>query len=177
MLYYRLNLIEALQTGDIKNDLIYERNAMVEEKLGIPMENVLIASIHQHSCPAPYNSSEPTSAKYRTLMVEGIRKSIKQAVDDLTKAVDGDLALCEAAASASSFFHLVQLGVPFPTNEYGEYIPDFISAGADLICFHVVSVGNVFDLLFAGRTKNSHFDSHNCVPPKKRFQGYLRYLL
>ena len=37
-------------------------------------------------------------------------------------AVDGDVALCEAAASAGSFSHLVQLGVPFPTNEYGEYV-------------------------------------------------------
>ncbi len=35
--------------------------------------------------------------------------------------VNGDNALCEAAASAPSFFKLVSLGVPFPTNEYGEY--------------------------------------------------------
>ena len=35
--------------------------------------------------------------------------------------VNGDTALCEAAASAPSFFKLVSLGVPFPTNEYGEY--------------------------------------------------------
>lgn len=36
--------------------------------------------------------------------------------------VDGDIALCEAAGSARSFFKLVQLGVPFPTNEMGEYV-------------------------------------------------------
>lgn len=35
--------------------------------------------------------------------------------------VDGDIALCEAAGSAQCFFKLVQLGVPFPCNEYGEY--------------------------------------------------------
>ena len=35
--------------------------------------------------------------------------------------VNGDTALCEAAASAPSFFKLVSLGVPFPVNEYGEY--------------------------------------------------------
>ncbi len=35
--------------------------------------------------------------------------------------VNGDTALCEAAASAPSFFKLCALGVPFPTNEYGEY--------------------------------------------------------
>lgn len=36
--------------------------------------------------------------------------------------VDGDIALCEAAGSARSFFKLVQLGVPFPCNELGEYV-------------------------------------------------------
>lgn len=36
--------------------------------------------------------------------------------------VDGDLALCEAALSAQGFLKLVQLGVPFPKNRYGEYI-------------------------------------------------------
>jgi succinate dehydrogenase/fumarate reductase flavoprotein subunit len=37
-------------------------------------------------------------------------------------AMDGDLALCEAALSAPSFFKLIGLGVPFPKNRYGEYI-------------------------------------------------------
>lgn len=36
--------------------------------------------------------------------------------------VDGDLALCEAAGSAACFFKLVQLGVPFPRNEMGEFV-------------------------------------------------------
>lgn len=35
--------------------------------------------------------------------------------------VDGDIALCEAALSAQSFFRLVELGVQFPCNRYGEY--------------------------------------------------------
>ena len=34
----------------------------------------------------------------------------------------GDTALCEAAASAECFFKLVRLGVPFPQNEFGEYV-------------------------------------------------------
>ena len=38
------------------------------------------------------------------------------------EAVDGDIALCEAALSAPSFLRLVELGLPFPTNRYGEYI-------------------------------------------------------
>lgn len=36
--------------------------------------------------------------------------------------VDGDIALCEAALSASCFLHLCELGVEFPQNRYGEYI-------------------------------------------------------
>ena len=37
-------------------------------------------------------------------------------------AMDGDIALCEAALSVPSFFKLVSLGVPFPKNRYGEYV-------------------------------------------------------
>ncbi len=35
--------------------------------------------------------------------------------------VMGEHALCEASYSARCFLRLVELGVPFPTNEYGEY--------------------------------------------------------
>ncbi len=37
-------------------------------------------------------------------------------------SVNGDTALVEAACSARSFIKLANLGVPFPVNEYGEYI-------------------------------------------------------
>lgn len=37
-------------------------------------------------------------------------------------AVDGDNALCEAALSARAFHYLVELGVPFPHNAYGEFV-------------------------------------------------------
>ena len=36
--------------------------------------------------------------------------------------VDGEHALCEAALSCQGFFKLVELGVPFPHNAYGEYV-------------------------------------------------------
>jgi succinate dehydrogenase/fumarate reductase flavoprotein subunit len=38
------------------------------------------------------------------------------------QCVDGDIALCEAALSTQCFLKLVELGVPFPRNRYGEYI-------------------------------------------------------
>lgn len=37
-------------------------------------------------------------------------------------AMDGDVALCEAASSAKCFMKLVNLGMKFPTNAYGEYV-------------------------------------------------------
>lgn len=37
-------------------------------------------------------------------------------------AMQGDQALTEAANSLRCFFHLVQLGLPFVANEYGEYV-------------------------------------------------------
>jgi succinate dehydrogenase/fumarate reductase flavoprotein subunit len=36
--------------------------------------------------------------------------------------VDGDTALAEAALSARCFFRLVELGVPFPHDDYGQYV-------------------------------------------------------
>ncbi len=36
--------------------------------------------------------------------------------------VDGDTALVEAAMSLRSFMHLCEIGLPFPTNRYGEYV-------------------------------------------------------
>ena len=36
--------------------------------------------------------------------------------------VHGDTALCEAAGSVRSFMKLVDIGVPFPTNRFGEYV-------------------------------------------------------
>ncbi len=37
-------------------------------------------------------------------------------------SMHGDIALVEAANSVREFMHLVSIGVPFPTNKYGEYV-------------------------------------------------------
>lgn len=36
--------------------------------------------------------------------------------------MDGDIALCEAALSTKCFMRLVELGVPFPRDRYGEFV-------------------------------------------------------
>lgn len=38
------------------------------------------------------------------------------------RCVDGDIALVEAAQSVQCFMNLVEAGVPFPMNRYGEYV-------------------------------------------------------
>ena len=50
--------------------------------------------------------------------------SVRQMAQDLFAggAVDGDNAFCEAALSVRCFMNLVELGVPFPVNRYGEYV-------------------------------------------------------
>lgn len=37
-------------------------------------------------------------------------------------SMEGDIALVEAALSTQAFYHLVDIGVPFPHNKHGEYI-------------------------------------------------------
>ncbi len=50
--------------------------------------------------------------------------SVRNMADNLFAggSVDGDNALCEAALSSRCFLNLAELGVPFPTNRYGEYV-------------------------------------------------------
>jgi len=58
----------------------------------------------------------------RSLSGEG-GDSVRAMARDLAAGggVEGGTALAEAAGSVRGFLKLVQLGVPFPTNEYGEY--------------------------------------------------------
>ena len=51
---------------------------------------------------------------------DSIRKMAQTLFDG--QCVDGDLALAEAAMSLRCFFHLVDIGVPFPSNGSGEYV-------------------------------------------------------
>ncbi len=75
-------------------------------------------------CGTSRNTGSDKQTYYKLSLSGSDADSVREMAASLYQgqAVDGDLALCEAAASASSFYHLVQLGVPFPTNEYGEYV-------------------------------------------------------
>ncbi len=89
--------VDNAATGDA---IANEARTWAQEKLGIPMENILVSSIHQHSCPDPGNANEPSSARYRIRLVEGIREAIKLAVEDLKPA---EVYINTATTEALSF--------------------------------------------------------------------------
>ena len=60
---------------------------------------------------------------YYKLSLTGDPDSVQEMAENLFdgEGVNGDTALAEAAGSVRAFMKLCQLGVGFPTNEYGEY--------------------------------------------------------
>ena len=70
------------------------------------------------------NTGSDKQTYYKLSLASGDMDSVITMAQDLFagQCVDGDMALCEAALSARGFFHLVELGVPFPCTEYGEYM-------------------------------------------------------
>ncbi|WP_369461572.1 hypothetical protein [Thermoclostridium stercorarium] len=62
---------------------------------------------------------------YYKLSLEGSEPdSVREMAETLFEGqcVDGDIALVEAALSVQCFMKLVDMGVPFPVNRYGEFI-------------------------------------------------------
>ena len=70
------------------------------------------------------NTGSDKQTYYKLTLSGGDPDSVREMADTLFsgQCVDGDIALCEAALSTQGFLRLVELGVPFPRNRYGEYI-------------------------------------------------------
>ena len=70
------------------------------------------------------NTGSDKQTYYKLTLSGGNPDSVREMADTLFagRCVDGDIALCEAALSTQCFLKLVELGVPFPRNRYGEYI-------------------------------------------------------
>lgn len=70
------------------------------------------------------NTGSDKQTYYKLSLASGDLDSVRNMAEDLFvgQCVDGDQALCEAALSIRSFFRLVELGVPFPCTEYGEFM-------------------------------------------------------
>ena len=70
------------------------------------------------------NAGSDKQTYYKLTLSGGGEDSVADMAETLFSggAMDGDIALVEAAWSARSFFHLVDAGVPFPHDDYGQYI-------------------------------------------------------
>ena len=70
------------------------------------------------------NTGSDKQTYYKLSLAGSDSDSVRELAQDLYKGrcVDGDIALVEASLSAPSFLRLAFLGVPFPTNRYGEYV-------------------------------------------------------
>ena len=69
------------------------------------------------------NTGSDKQTYYKLSLCGSDGDSVREMADTLYSGggVMGEHALCEAAYSVRCFMHLVELGVPFPTNEFGEY--------------------------------------------------------
>ncbi|MEG0692332.1 MAG: FAD-binding protein [Oscillospiraceae bacterium] len=70
------------------------------------------------------NTGSDKQTYYKLTIASNCNDSIYELAQNLFHGggVNGDTALVEAACSLRSFMKLVNLGVPFPTNKYGEYV-------------------------------------------------------
>ncbi|MHA1292599.1 MAG: FAD-binding protein, partial [Promethearchaeota archaeon] len=71
-----------------------------------------------------FNTGSDKQTYYKMSLVGDQFDSPYEMAKDLWKggAMHGDIALIEAANSVREFFHLIQLGVPFPHDKYGEFV-------------------------------------------------------
>lgn len=71
-----------------------------------------------------FNSGSDKQTYYKMSIIADQVDSPFKMAEDLMKggAMHGDIALIEATNSIREFFHLVELGVPFPHDEYGAYV-------------------------------------------------------
>ncbi len=84
-----------------------------------------IAIVTEHiNAGTSRNTGSDKQTYYKLTLSGGDPDSVREMAQTLFdgQCVDGDIALCEAALSAQSFLKLVELGVTFPRNRYGEYI-------------------------------------------------------
>lgn len=76
------------------------------------------------NCGTSRNTGSDKQTYYKLGLSGDSPDSVRKMAQNLFAggSVDGDNALCEAALSARCFLNLCELGVPFPTNRYGEYV-------------------------------------------------------
>lgn len=84
-----------------------------------------IAVVSEHvKAGTSRNTGSDKQTYYKLTLSGSSPDSVREMANNLFEGqcMDGDIALCEAALSAQGFLKLVELGVPFPKNRWGEYI-------------------------------------------------------
>lgn len=76
------------------------------------------------NCGTSRNTGSDKQTYYKLGICGDAPDSVRLMAEELFASgiVDGDSALCEAANSLRCFMNLCELGVPFPTDRYGEYV-------------------------------------------------------
>lgn len=92
-------------------------------KEGVPAEDIAIVT-EGRWMGTSHNTGSDKQTYYKLTTCGDEPESVRRMAQTLYSgtAVDGDLALVEAALSLRGFYHLVDIGVPFPCNRYGEYV-------------------------------------------------------
>ncbi|MDR3107260.1 MAG: FAD-binding protein [Bifidobacteriaceae bacterium] len=85
--------------------------------------SVLMVTDRTHG-GASRNAGSDKQTYYKLSLAGRQNDSVRAMAETLFNggAMDGDIALVEAACSVQSFFHLVEAGVAFPRNRLGEYV-------------------------------------------------------
>ncbi len=76
------------------------------------------------NCGTSRNTGSDKQTYYKLGLAGDAPDSVRKMAGTLFDGgcVDGDIALCEAALSVRCFNYLCEAGVPFPCNEFGEYV-------------------------------------------------------
>lgn len=87
------------------------------------VEDVILVTEHMNAGTSR-NTGSDKQTYYKLSLAGGRGDSVRRLAQVLCGGgcVDGDHALCEAALSCQGFFKLVELGVPFPRDRFGEFV-------------------------------------------------------
>ena len=76
-------VVISVDSAAIGDALCQQLRDNIERKTGIPAENILISSIHQHSTPDPACGGVPSSATYKDMFIKNATKGVQDALEDL----------------------------------------------------------------------------------------------
>ncbi len=84
----------------------------------------IIIATERWGAGASFEAGSDKQTYYKLSLAHGMMDCPRKMAEDLSRGgcMHGDIALCEAQHSAEAFYHLVELGVPFPHDEYGAYV-------------------------------------------------------